>query len=146
MGREISEDVRQLMEKAQAKRNRKKEYDEGKKKSDPIAVETHIPVVAVEKEDDLLPGGNFHGLVSVTCSFQNLPPINEANRPVANKLHVALSDALLAGFQTTSCKLLENPSVVEFVDAIEAMKECCQPQDTFFLCLVVGCNSQYYTH
>ena len=92
---------------------------------------------ALQRQITGLSADEFHGIISVSLSFHNLPEIAESNRKLANQLHVALSDSLLAGFTRQTCQLMINPSVVEFQETLKKMTTCCRPSDTFFLCIVV---------
>jgi len=85
----------------------------------------------------LLPVQEFFGLIVVSFVFKHLPPIHESAKVKAFELYEILMDSKLAGFNKQGCKLLVNPSVVEFNDAISTLKTLCTENSTFFACIVV---------
>lgn len=90
------------------------------------------------EKDDLFPAKDFHGIVVVTNSFN--APVLEI--PVENKnaglyVHAALSDAKFSKFQRGTTKLLINPSIVEYLDAMDTVKNTCNEDSVFFLCIAV---------
>lgn len=78
------------------------------------------------------------GLVIVCSSFRHLPSLSDKTKEVANQLYEALVDTHFARFSRRGTKLLINPSVIEFQDAmkeIKAFAETDGANGSFFMCL-----------
>ncbi|RHY33361.1 hypothetical protein DYB32_001694 [Aphanomyces invadans] len=101
---------------------------------------TPVPALAT---NTLLPptpnvgAATFVGLVVVTTSFKHTPPLPDGIRAAATTLHTVLCDPALGGFLNQACKLLVNPSLIEFQSELATFETAVDVQSTFFLIIVV---------
>ncbi|ETV99562.1 hypothetical protein H310_08221 [Aphanomyces invadans] len=100
---------------------------------------TPVPALAT---NTLLPptpnvgAATFVGLVVVTTAFKHTPPLPDGIRAAATTLHTVLCDPALGGFLNQACKLLVNPSLIEFQSELATFETAVDVQSTFFLIIV----------
>ncbi|KAF0694717.1 Aste57867_14393 [Aphanomyces stellatus] len=96
------------------------------------------PVVASDASSAVSTPPYFVGIVAVSTVFKHLPPLPEAMRAAATELHTVLCDVKLAGFLNQFCKLIVNPSLVEFQTELAAFAAGGVPPHSTFVLVVVS--------
>lgn len=84
-----------------------------------------------------------YAIVVATYNFRHLPRLSDKTREVATALFESLVGASFNRLSLRGSKLLINPSVVEFQDAMGELDHICaeEPGSSFFLFISVSASS-----
>ncbi|OQR81316.1 hypothetical protein THRCLA_11833 [Thraustotheca clavata] len=95
------------------------------------------PIVSSQNKLPIHENHVFTALIVVVTSFKsNLPPIPKSARIAAEELYEYLTDPMLGGLKKADCKLLINPSVVEFNIELDSFKNFSSNASSFTLILI----------
>ncbi|OQR85579.1 hypothetical protein ACHHYP_11657 [Achlya hypogyna] len=79
---------------------------------------------------------SLSALIVVVTQFKNgFPPLPASARAAAESLHELLTDPILGGLKQAQCKLLVNPSVIEFKVELASFQDT-PPTGSFFLLII----------
>jgi hypothetical protein len=84
-----------------------------------------------------------YAIVVATYNFRHLPRLSDKTKEVATALFESLVGSSFNHFSLRGSKLLINPSVVEFQDAMGELERICaeEPGSSFFLFISVSSSS-----
>jgi hypothetical protein len=79
----------------------------------------------------------FSAMIAVSYQFKNLPPLPASTKELAEELYSILTATHMGAMKKSKCKLLLNPSLLEFQTEMTRFAEQQTPTSSFFFCFVV---------